>query len=93
MCACCFLLTAFVPTVATGRHEEYAVKVAPMIVDGVHFVNDAYAYGKSILAEGANAAMLDMDFGTYPYVTSSTTTVGGVCTGLGMYGALSAILQ
>ena len=39
---------------------------------------------KRIIAEGANATMLDMDFGTYPYVTSSSTTVGGVCTGLGV---------
>ncbi len=39
---------------------------------------------KFIIAEGANAAMLDLDFGTYPYVTSSTTTIGGVCNGLGV---------
>ena len=40
--------------------------------------------GKKVLVEGANAAMLDIDFGTYPYVTSSNCTVGGVCTGLGI---------
>ena len=40
--------------------------------------------GKQILVEGANAALLDIDFGTYPYVTSSTTTSGGICTGLGL---------
>ncbi len=39
---------------------------------------------KFIIAEGANAAMLDLDFGTYPYVTSSSTTIGGVCSGLGI---------
>ena len=39
---------------------------------------------KRIIAEGANATMLDMDFGTYPYVTSSSTAIGGVCTGLGV---------
>ena len=55
-----------------------------MIVDGVQFINRAYSEGKKILAEGANAAMLDLDFGTYPYVTSSTTTAGGVSTGLGL---------
>ena len=55
-----------------------------MIVDGVQFINEAYNGGKKILAEGANAAMLDLDFGTYPYVTSSTTTAGGVSTGLGL---------
>ncbi|CAG2116779.1 unnamed protein product, partial [Medioppia subpectinata] len=40
--------------------------------------------GKSVLIEGANATMLDIDFGTYPFVTSSNCTVGGVCTGLGI---------
>ena len=39
---------------------------------------------KRILTEGANAAMLDIDYGTYPYVTSSSTSIGGVCTGLGV---------
>jgi adenylosuccinate synthase len=53
-------------------------------VDGIHFVNDAYANGKRIITEGANAAMLDLDYGTYPFVTSSSTTVGGICTGLGL---------
>lgn len=37
-----------------------------------------------MLIEGANALMLDLDFGTYPYVTSSSTSIGGVCTGLGI---------
>ena len=40
-----------------------------MIVDGVQMVNQAYADGKRIIAEGANAAMLDLDFGTFPFVT------------------------
>ncbi len=66
------------------RHAYYASRVLPMIVNGVHFINEAYANNKSILAEGANAAMLDLDFGTYPMVTSSTTTAAGVCTGLGL---------
>jgi len=56
-----------------------------MIVDGVDYIhkylNDP---SKRIIAEGANATMLDIDFGTYPYVTSSNTTIGGVCTGLGV---------
>ena len=42
------------------------------------------AAGKKVLVEGANAAMLDIDFGTYPYVTSSNCSIGGVCTGLGL---------
>lgn len=55
-----------------------------MVVDSVLMVNQAYGAGKRILGEGANACMLDIDYGTYPFVTSSSTTVGGVCTGLGL---------
>ena len=51
-----------------------------MIVDGPLWLNNAVREGKSVLIEGANAAMLDIDFGTYPYVTSSNTTVGGCFT-------------
>ena len=47
-------------------------------------MSSAIKSNKRIIAEGANATMLDMDFGTYPYVTSSSTTIGGVCTGLGV---------
>lgn len=54
------------------------------MTDSVAYVHDALAAQKKILVEGANALMLDIDFGTYPYVTSSTTTIGGVCTGLGI---------
>jgi adenylosuccinate synthase len=53
-------------------------------LDTVSFVNKSVKEGKSVLVEGANALMLDLDFGTYPFVTSSSTTVGGVCTGLGI---------
>jgi len=55
-----------------------------MIVDTIPLLNTAMKNGKRILAEGANAALLDIDFGTYPYVTSSSTTIGGVVTGLGV---------
>lgn len=56
-----------------------------MIVDSVDFMNKMlHDSSKRIITEGANAAMLDVDFGTYPYVTSSNTTIGGVCTGLGV---------
>lgn len=55
-----------------------------MIVDTIEYMNKALISNKRIIAEGANATMLDIDFGTYPYITSSTTTVGGVCTGLGV---------
>jgi len=66
------------------RYRGLAREVGPMIVDGVQMVNDAHRAGSRIMAEGANAAMLDIDFGTYPFVTSSSTTVGGVFTGLGL---------
>ena len=54
------------------------------IVNGEYFVNDKLAKGKSVLAEGAQGSMLDVDFGTFPYVTSSNTISAGVCTGLGI---------
>lgn len=66
------------------RLKEQADRYRPLIVDGVHMINAAYASGKNIIAEGANAIMLDLDFGTFPYVTSSSTGAGGVCTGLGL---------
>lgn len=53
-----------------------------MVIDTVGYVNSAWKSNKKILAEGANAVMLDLDFGTYPYVTSSSTGIGGICTGL-----------
>lgn len=55
-----------------------------MIVDGVTWINDQVKKGKRIMVEGANAALLDIDLGTYPYVTSSNCSVGGVLTGLGV---------
>ncbi len=54
------------------------------VVDCQYYVNDALKSGKKILAEGAQGSMLDIDFGTYPYVTSSNTVTSGVCTGLGV---------
>ncbi|MEZ4986248.1 MAG: adenylosuccinate synthase [Saprospiraceae bacterium] len=54
------------------------------IVDGEYFVNKALQSGKRILAEGAQGSMLDIDYGTYPFVTSSNTITAGVCTGLGV---------
>ncbi len=54
------------------------------IVSGEYFVNDALQTGQKILAEGAQGSMLDIDFGTFPYVTSSTTITAGVCSGLGV---------
>ncbi len=54
------------------------------LVDGEYFINKALADGKKVLAEGAQGAMLDIDFGTYPFVTSSNTISAGVCSGLGI---------
>ena len=63
-----------------------ALKVIKQIpfIDGVHFIHTAINENKSILAEGAQGSLLDVDFGTYPFVTSSTTTAAGACTGLGV---------
>ena len=54
------------------------------LVDTEYVVNDALAEGRSILAEGAQGSLLDLDFGSYPFVTSSSTMSAGVCTGLGI---------
>ena len=54
------------------------------LVDGEYFINNALAEGKKVLAEGAQGSMLDIDFGTYPFVTSSNTITAGVCSGLGV---------
>ena len=55
-----------------------------MVIDGVAFLNAKLESGARVLVEGANALMLDIDAGTYPYVTSSNTCIGGVFTGLGV---------
>jgi adenylosuccinate synthase len=54
------------------------------IVNGEYWLNEHIANGKKVLAEGAQGSMLDVDYGTYPFVTSSNTIVAGVCTGLGV---------
>ena len=54
------------------------------VVNSEYFINDKISAGKKILAEGAQGSMLDIDFGTFPYVTSSNTISAGVCTGLGV---------
>jgi adenylosuccinate synthase len=53
-------------------------------VDSEHYLNTALLNGKRVLAEGAQGTMLDIDFGTYPFVTSSNTVTAGTCTGLGI---------
>lgn len=54
------------------------------IVNGEYFINDQLSKGKRVLAEGAQGSMLDIDFGTFPFVTSSNTITAGVCSGLGI---------
>uniref|UniRef100_A0A8D3DS33 Adenylosuccinate synthetase n=1 Tax=Scophthalmus maximus TaxID=52904 RepID=A0A8D3DS33_SCOMX len=65
--------------------KGFTERLRPLVTDGVYFMHKALTGpSKKILVEGANAALLDIDFGTYPFVTSSNCTVGGVCTGLGV---------
>ncbi|KZT69904.1 Adenylosuccinate synthetase, partial [Daedalea quercina L-15889] len=66
------------------RYKTLAERLRPYVIDSVTYIHRSLAEGKKILVEGANALMLDLDFGTYPFVTSSSTTIGGVCTGLGI---------
>lgn len=67
------------------RFKQYAEDIRPMVGDTVLFIHNALQDpSKNILVEGANALLLDIDFGTYPYVTSSSCGVGGACTGLGI---------
>jgi adenylosuccinate synthase len=54
------------------------------LIDSEYYLNKALKENKRILAEGAQGSLLDIDFGSYPFVTSSNTTAGGVCTGLGI---------
>ncbi len=64
--------------------DEYAPRLAPMIADTVTLVHDALDRGERILLEGAQATFLDLDHGTYPFVTSSNPVAGGACTGSGL---------
>ncbi|BAO41264.1 adenylosuccinate synthetase [Kluyveromyces marxianus] len=66
------------------RYKVYKEQLKPFVVDSIPFLHNAIKLNKKILVEGANALMLDIDFGTYPYVTSSNTGIGGVITGLGL---------
>jgi adenylosuccinate synthase len=63
---------------------SYAERIRPMMRDVSVLLTQAMAAGQSILFEGAQGTLLDIDHGTYPYVTSSNASVGGVCTGLGI---------
>ena len=66
------------------RVREAAAYLAPRVCDTVYSINAALKAGKNILCEGAQGALLDIDHGTYPFVTSSNTISGGACTGAGI---------
>jgi len=66
------------------RLLDHAARLQPMVADVSQLLNDAMRAGKAILFEGAQGTLLDIDHGTYPYVTSSNASIGGVCTGLGV---------
>ena len=66
------------------RYSGYAKILAPHVVNSTRFLHEAMARGKRLLFEGAQGTMLDIDYGTYPYVTSSNATAGGACTGAGI---------
>jgi len=65
-------------------YKSVADRVGTMTIDTIEYTNQKFEEGKRILVEGANATMLDIDFGTYPFVTSSNPSVGSVLTGLGV---------
>ncbi|WP_288873726.1 adenylosuccinate synthase [uncultured Corynebacterium sp.] len=63
---------------------RYAERLEPMVIDAERMLNDALSAGKHVLMEGGQATMLDVDHGTYPFVTSSNPTAGGACVGAGI---------
>ncbi len=67
-----------------AEYHDYALRLAPYIVNTARTVHDALARGAHIVAEGAQGVLLDIDLGTYPFVTSSSTGVAGVLNGLGV---------
>ena len=66
------------------QYRQYADQIRPLSCDCAHLLNGMIQEGKSILFEGAQGTMLDIDFGTYPFVTSSSAAAGGACTGTGV---------
>jgi adenylosuccinate synthase len=72
------------PEAVTEQYLAFAERLRPYVVDGSVVLNQARKAGQNILFEGAQGTGLDIDFGTYPYVTSSNATAGGACTGTGV---------
>ena len=65
-------------------YKSFAEQIRPMVCDTAHLLKGMIRDGKSVLFEGAQGTMLDIDFGTYPFVTSSSAAAGGACTGTGV---------
>jgi adenylosuccinate synthase len=66
------------------EYVEFDKRIDPYVTDTTAYLNASLRDGKRVLAEGAQGSLLDVDFGTYPFVTSSHPSVGGCCTGLGV---------
>lgn len=66
------------------QYRHFADQLRPLSCDTSHLLNEMIRSGKSVLFEGAQGTMLDIDFGTYPFVTSSSAAAGGACTGTGV---------
>ena len=64
--------------------DDFAPRIVPHVADTVHLVHEELSAKKRILLEGAQATFLDLDYGTYPFVTSSNPVAGGACTGSGV---------
>jgi adenylosuccinate synthase len=73
-----------IETICDRYLGEYAARIEPMVGDTVSLVHDAMEAGRNVLLEGAQATFLDLDHGTYPFVTSSNPSAGGACTGTGV---------
>jgi len=71
-------------TAVSAQFTAHAQKLAPHLINSSLYLHDALQNGRSVLAEGAQGTLLDLDHGTYPFVTSSSPTAGGVLTGLGV---------
>lgn len=67
-----------------GGNSEFSKQINPFVKNTALFINNLIDKNKKVLFEGAQGTLLDLDHGTYPYVTSSNATVGGICTGLGI---------
>lgn len=77
-------LPTFKPEDVVAEVLEAFARLAPHVTNVIPVLHQAWKTGKTILFEGAQGSLLDVDFGTYPYVTSSNTTAGGSCTGSGV---------